>query len=236
MTNSTSLHVLLIEDQHNIAKNIAEYMEQKGHVFDFAVQGKQGLDLALQSYYDLVILDLNLPAMDGLEVCQHIRAKADRHIPILMLTARDSIEDKVSGFNVGADDYLTKPFSLQELEVRCLALSRRNLLQTKETFDLGPLTFDKQRKTVSRNAQVLELSSMGYKILTIIAEAYPQIVTRSELSQKLWGDEPTESDALRSHVYQLRSILDKPFDFPLLKTVFGVGFTLDIQNQEYDKE
>ena len=232
MSKPISLQVLLVEDQLNIAKNIAEYMEQKGHVFDFAVQGKQGLDLALQAYYDLIILDLNLPTMDGLEVCQQIRQKADRHIPILMLTARDSIDDKVSGFNVGADDYLTKPFALQELEVRCLALSRRYLLQTKDTLDLGPLTIDRKRKIASRDEKQLALSTMGFKILTVLAEAYPQIVSRSELSQKLWGDEPTQSDAIRSHIYQLRAVLDKPFRYPLLKTVFNAGFTLELKEEK----
>lgn len=232
MTQSSSLHMLLIEDQLSIARNIAEYMEQKGHVLDFADKGLQGLELALQSYFDLVILDLNLPTMDGLEVCRQIREKADRHVPILMLTARDSIDDKVSGFHVGTDDYLTKPFSLQELEVRCLALSRRHLLHTKDTVELGPLLLDRKRKTAKREGRLLDLSAMGYKILTVLAEAYPQVVSRSELSQKLWGDEPTESDALRSHIYQLRTVLDKPFEYPMLKTVFGVGFTLEFTEEE----
>ena len=229
MTEPNGLHVLLVEDEANIAKNIAEYMEQKGHIFDFAMRGDQGLDLALESYYDLVILDLNLPTMDGLEVCRTLREKADRHIPILMLTARDSIDDKVSGFQVGADDYLTKPFSLQELEVRCLALSRRHRLQTSDQLTFGPVVIDRRRKTVSRDGVALAVSTMGFKILTILAEAYPQVVSRSELTQKLWGDEPTESDALRSHVYQLRSVIDKPFATPIVKTVFGAGFTLAIE-------
>lgn len=229
MTKPNGLHVLLVEDEANIAKNIAEYMEHKGHIFDFAMRGDQGLGLALESYYDLVILDLNLPAMDGLEVCRTLREKADRHIPILMLTARDSIDDKVSGFQVGADDYLTKPFSLQELEVRCLALSRRHRLQTSDQLTLGPVVIDRRRKTVSRDGVALAVSTMGFKILTILAEAYPQVVSRSELTQKLWGDEPTESDALRSHVYQLRSVIDKPFATPIVKTVFGAGFTLAIE-------
>ncbi|WOH36508.1 response regulator transcription factor [Thalassotalea fonticola] len=233
MTNqATSLYVLLVEDQLNIAGNISDYMEAKGHVFDFANQGQHGLDLALENHYDLIILDLNLPVMDGLEVCQQIRAKSDRHIPILMLTARDSIEDKVSGFTVGADDYLTKPFSLQELEVRCMALSRRYLLQTTDILTLGPLTLDRKRRQVTREGQLLNLHSMGFRILTVLAQAYPQIVSRSQLSQKLWGDEPTESDAMRSHIYQLRCVLDKPFDFPILKTVHGVGFTLDIKDEK----
>jgi DNA-binding response OmpR family regulator len=166
--------------------------------------------------------------MDGLQVCQQLRQHADRHIPILMLTARDSIEDKVTGFHMGTDDYLTKPFSLQELEMRCLAVSRRHLLQRKETIELGPLILDKRRKLATRDGERLELNAMGFKILQVLAEAYPQVVSRSELSHHLWRDEPTESDALRSHIYQLRTVLDKPFAYPLLKTVFGVGFTLEI--------
>ncbi|MDP5138059.1 response regulator transcription factor [Rheinheimera baltica] len=225
------LQVLLIEDELSIAKNIASYMEQKGHIFDFANNGKQGLALALQQYYDLIILDLNLPGMDGLQVCRQIRQQAQRHIPLLMLTARDSIDAKVSGFTVGTDDYLTKPFSLQELEVRCLALSRRHLLQQQHTITLGPLLLDKQRRIAKRDGQLLALNTMGYNILLLLAEAYPQVLSRSELSHKLWGDEPTESDALRSHIYQLRAVLDKPFAYPLLKTVFGVGFTLEIPAQ-----
>ncbi|GFD89696.1 DNA-binding response regulator [Tenacibaculum sp. KUL152] len=230
MTMSKGLHILLIEDEVSIAKNIAQYMEHKGHVLDFAVRGDQGLDLALNAYYDVVILDLNLPSMDGLNVCQAIREKSERHVPILMLTARDSIDDKVSGFHVGTDDYLTKPFSLQELEVRCIALSKRHLLQTTDKIELGPLTIDRKSKTASRDGQSLSLSSMGFRILQILAEAHPQVVSRSQLTQQLWGDEPTESDALRSHIYQLRNVVDKPFSSPLIKTVFGAGFALSVDD------
>ncbi|MGQ8365476.1 response regulator transcription factor [Glaciecola sp. 1036] len=231
MTELNSLHILLVEDQIDIAKNIAQFLEQKGHILDFAHKGVQGLKLALDNYYDVVILDLNLPTMDGLEVCRHLREESTRQIPILMLTARDSIEDKVSGFSHGADDYLTKPFSLQELEVRCLALARRHLLQTHDAIRLGPLKIDRKRRTVTRNELPIELNTMGYKILSILVEAHPQVVSRSQLSQRLWGDEPTESDALRSHIYNLRNALDKPFDYPLIKTVFGVGFSLAIADE-----
>jgi len=231
MTNN-SLQILVVEDQLNIARNIADYLEGKGHVLDFATQGQQGLELALNNHYDLVILDLNLPIIDGLAVCQQLRAKASRHIPILMLTARDSIDDKVAGFTVGADDYLTKPFSLQELEVRCLALSRRHLLQSDDVVNIGPLALNRKLETVKRDGQPLNLHTMGYRILTVLMEAYPQVVSRSQLSQKLWGDEPTESDALRSHIYQLRNVLDKPFAFAMLKTRHGVGFVLDIGEED----
>ena len=225
-----ALQILLVEDHVNIAQNIADYMESKGHVLDFASQGQQGLTLAMENYYDLVILDLNLPVMDGLAVCQQLRAQASRHIPILMLTARDSIEDKVTGFTVGADDYLTKPFSLEELEVRCFALARRHLLQTNDEIVIGSLVFDRKKQRVTREGKHLELHTMGYRILSILVESYPQVVSRSQLIQKLWGDNPTESDAMRSHIYQLRNALDKPFDYPMLRTVHGVGFVLETKD------
>jgi DNA-binding response OmpR family regulator len=231
VSKNTSLHILLVEDQLSIASNIADYMESKGHIFDFAIQGQQGLELAMSNHYDLIILDLNLPVMDGLSVCQQLREKSSRHIPIIMLTARDSINDKVSGFTAGADDYLTKPFSLQELEVRCFALSRRHLLQVENLIDIGPLQIDRKRQIATRDGQSLNLHSMGYRILMVLAEAYPQVVSRTQLSQKLWGDEPTESDALRSHIYQLRTVLDKPFSYTMLKTRHGVGFVLDVTDE-----
>jgi len=228
--NNQSLYILVVEDQQSIAQNIANYMEVKGHVLDFATQGDQGLALALTNHYDLVILDLNLPVMDGLEVCKQLRQKARYHVPIIMLTARDSIDDKISGFTLGADDYLTKPFSLEELEVRCFALSRRHLLQTNDTLTFDKLHIDRKTQQVTRAGETLELHSMGYRILSILAEAYPQVVSRSTLSQKLWGDEPTESDALRSHIYQLRNMLDKPFDYPMIKTMHGIGFVLNVKS------
>lgn len=226
--NKQALHILVVEDHINIARNIAEYLEGKGHQIDFASQGELGLNLALEHHYDVIILDLNLPVMDGLTVAQQLRAQSSYHVPILMLTARDSLDDKVSGFNAGADDYLTKPFSLQELEVRCIALSRRHLLQTEDELMLGELCVDRKRMTATRAGQLLNLSTMGFRILLHLAQAYPEVVSRSVLSQQLWGDEPTESDAMRSHIYQLRNALDKPFSHSMLKTVHGIGFTLDI--------
>jgi len=130
-------------------------MEVKGHILDFATQGDQGLTLALTNHYDLVILDLNLPVMDGLEVCKQLRQKANYHVPIIMLTARDSIDDKISGFTLGADDYLTKPFSLEELEVRCFALSRRHLLQTNDTLTFDKLHIDRKTQQVTRAGEPL---------------------------------------------------------------------------------
>lgn len=228
---TTGLHILIIEDQDAIARNIAEFFEPKGHVLDFAYDGKHGLAFALENTYDVIVLDLMLPRMDGIEVCQQIRSQSASHCPILMLTARDTTDDKIKGFQSGADDYLTKPFVLEELEIRCLALSRRYLLRASHTITLGELHIDRQRQSVTRSGKVIALKQVGFKIIEVLAEAHPQVVTRSELTQKIWGDEPTESDALRSHIYQIRSSLDKPFDRPLLITVHGVGFTLAVEER-----
>ena len=177
------------------------------------------------------MLDLMLPCMDGLEVCRLVRERSTRHVPILMLTARDTTADKLKGFEEGADDYLTKPFVLEELEMRCMALSRRHLLNVEHIIRLGPLVVDRQRQSVKREGKPVDVRQVGYKIIAALVEAYPQVVTRSELTQKIWGDEPTESDALRSHIYQVRIALDKPFSKPLLKTVHGVGFTLALDER-----
>jgi len=220
------LTILLVEDQTELAKNIIQYLESRGHVVDYASDGKQGLDLALSQPFDVIVLDIMMPKMDGLQVCEHLRNESVKHLPILMLTARDTLDDKVKGFSVGADDYLTKPFALEELEIRCIALSRRHLLQTDNKINIGSLIIDRQTKQVERDGKTVNLNAMNFNILLFLAQAYPQVVSRSELCQHLWGDDPTESDSLRSHIYQLRQSIDKPFSEPVIKTVHGVGFTL----------
>ena len=220
------LTILLVEDQTELAKNIIQYLESRGHVVDYASDGKQGVDLALSQPFDVIVLDIMMPKMDGLQVCELLRNESVKHLPILMLTARDTLDDKVKGFSVGADDYLTKPFALEELEIRCIALSRRHLLQTDNKINIGSLIIDRQTKQVERNGKAVNLNAMNFNILLFLAQAYPQVVSRSELCQHLWGDDPTESDSLRSHIYQLRQAIDKPFSEPVIKTIHGVGLTL----------
>ncbi|NMP30064.1 response regulator transcription factor [Thalassotalea sp. M1531] len=227
MNKDHPLHLLIVEDNSAIASNVAEHMESRGFILDFATDGQQGLDLALTNYYDVVVLDLMLPKLDGWDVCKLLRKQASRHIPILMLTARDSLPDKIKGFELGADDYLTKPFALQELEMRVLALCKRQQLNQSHLIQVEDVIIDTTSKTVSRDEQAISLQHLPYEILKILAEEHPRVVTRSELCQRLWGDEPTDSDALRSHIYQLRKALDKPFKQPLIATVHGVGFKLE---------
>ncbi len=149
-----------------------------------------------------------------------------RDVPILMLTARDSLEDKVDGFQAGTDDYLTKPFAFEEVFLRCGALARRRTLHTNRATVIGQLTVDHQKRTVHRSGQAIELSPTDFDILYAMVEAYPNAISRSSLIQKIWGDDLPESDVLRSHIYTLRNAVDKPFAAKMIKTIHGVGFRL----------
>jgi DNA-binding response OmpR family regulator len=221
------LHILVVEDNLALRSSLAATLQAHGHRADFAADGRSGLQLALADPPDVLVLDLTLPGMDGLRVCRQLRERADRRIPVLMLTARDSLEDKLDGFAAGADDYLVKPFAGAELLARCLALSQRHRLGATHELQIGSLSIDRRTHEVRRHGVVLDLQQTPYRILLALAEAWPRTLTRSELGQRLWGDEVPLSDPLRSHLYLLRQVLDKPFPRPMLKTVHGVGFKLD---------
>ena len=222
-----ALRVLLIEDQSDLAANVIDYFEDLGHAVDYASDGASGLTLALSERFDVVVLDLMLPKLDGWEVCRRIREDAEDRLPVLMLTARDSLPDKLRGFETGADDYLTKPFALDELHARCQALARRRELHRSAVVLIGSLRIDRRKREAVRGGVVLELTRKGFDILATLAEVYPAAMTRSELVARIWGDDWPDSDALRSHIYALRQELDKPFQRPILKTIHGVGFQLE---------
>lgn len=221
------LHILVVEDHAPLARNLADGLELHGHTADFAGDGELGLQLALEHDYDLMILDLGLPGIDGLEVCRRLRARQARRLPVLMLTARDALHDKLRGFDSGADDYLLKPFAFEELLARCQVLARRHTLHQEHELAIGSLRIDRRTQTVTREGRALRVLPAGYQILLALAEAHPRVLTRSELTRKLWHDAPPDSDALRTHLYQLRQSLDKPFGSAMLLTVHGVGFKLD---------
>ncbi len=221
------LHILVIEDNPALRAGMATLLEARGHRMAFAADGRSGLQMALAEPPDVLVLDLTLPGMDGLRVCSHLREQADRHIPILMLTARDTLADKLVGFQAGADDYLVKPFAGEELLARCLALAHRHGRRDGHVLRVGSLGIDRRSGTVHRGEQPIELPQTAYRLLVLLAEAWPRTVTRSELIRRLWGDEAPPSDPLRSHLYLLRQGLDKPFDRPMLKTVHEVGFRLE---------
>lgn len=220
------LRILIVEDNHALRGNMAALFEAHGHDVDFASDGLGGLALALELRPDVVVLDLSLPGMDGMRVCEQLRARADRHIPILMLTARDTLDDKLRGFAVGADDYLTKPFAEAELLARCQALSLRHRAGTEHLLCIGSLRIDRRQGLATREGRSLALHRSGYRILLALAEAWPRTLTRTELITMLWGDDSPDSDPLRTHLYMLRRELDRPFAKPILETVHGVGFRL----------
>ncbi len=219
------IDVLLVEDHADLAETVGEYLEATGYRVDYAADGLIAMHLASQNRYDLIVLDVMLPGMDGIRVCQHLREVAGLTLPIIMLTARDQLDNKLEGFSAGADDYLVKPFDLPELEARIAALLRRHK-GISNRYDVGPLTLDTETLTVTRDGQVLELPRIGFEILKLLMREHPKVVTRALLEQEVWGDDPPDSDALRSHLYNLRQIVDRPFDDALIETLPGRGYRL----------
>lgn len=224
--NNQPLRLLIVEDNIDIAENIADYMESLGHRIDFATNGVSGLHLALELNYDVIILDVMLPAMDGLTFCRELRNKDQKHTPVLILTARDTLDDKLAGFDAGTDDYLVKPFELLELAARVNALVHRTTGKSIAKLRIADLELDTGSMKVRRAGVPIELNRTCLKILTILMQAYPDLVERRELEYSLWGDMLPGTDALRSHIYTLRRLIDKPFDIPLLHTVHGTGYRL----------
>lgn len=222
-----ALHILVVEDNAALGHSIRQLLVASGHRVDLAADGRAGLQMALAEPPDVLVLDLTLPGMDGVRICRRLRAECDRHVPVLMLTARDTLDDKLAGFDAGADDYLVKPFANEELLARCLALSHRQRAGMSHILRIGPLEIDRRTGVVQRAGVVLDIRQTAQRILLILAEAWPRAVTRSELIRRLWGDDPPESDPLRTHLYLLRQALDKPFDSAMLVTVHDVGFRLE---------
>lgn len=224
------MKVLLIEDNRTIAKQVLEFLSGHRWQVDYAHNGQLGIELAVNDIFDVILLDLNLPDIDGLEVCEQIKHNADVTPPILMLTARDQFEDKSAGFHHGADDYLTKPFDLRELVLRCEALTRRTDLHQSKVLQVGELTLDLTNKTAQRAGQDLTLTHVGFELLKLLAQQYPKPVSRSLITHKIWSDSPPDSDALKSHIYSLRRALDRSFDYPMLKTVMNLGYQLEVKS------
>jgi DNA-binding response OmpR family regulator len=221
------MHLLLIEDNSDLVANIVDFLEQRGHTLDIAYNGFAGLGFAIENDYDAVILDLMLPGIDGLAVCAKLR-EANRNLPVLVLTARDSLEDKLDGFATGADDYLVKPFAMLELEARLRALSRRGhgASAVSPRLQVADLVLDLSMRRLTRSGTVLEIAPIPMKLLEILMRQSPRLVSRPELERAIWGDAPPDSDSLRAHLHQLRQTVDKPFPRPLLHTVRGFGYRL----------
>lgn len=219
--------VLIVEDNRNISEMVGEFLESRGFEVDYAQDGLDGYRLATENTYDVIVLDLMLPRMDGIEVCKKLREEARRSTPILMLTARDTLDEKLTGLSAGADDYLTKPFAIQELEARLRVLIRRERRQVgSEVLKVGDLVLDPGSLRATRGGTELLLSPIGLKLLTILMRESPRVVGRHDIEREIWGNSLPDSDTLRSHLYNLRKIIDKPFKKQLLHTVQSAGYRI----------
>ena len=220
------MRVLIIEDNPDIAANLGDYLEDHGHTVDFAGDGITGLHLAVVNDFDSIVLDLALPGMDGLDVCRKLRSEAGKDTPVLMLTARDRLEDKLAGFETGADDYLVKPFELQEVEARLNVLAGRGRRRNSRELKVGDLNYNLDTLNVSRGDEDIYLNPIGLKLLHCLMEASPNVVSRAELEMEVWGEEMPDSDSLRVHIHSLRGAIDKPFGSNLIQTRHGIGYRL----------
>lgn len=221
------MHLLVIEDHSDIAANIAEYFEARGDDVVLAADGESGLQMALETPYDAIVLDLLLPGMDGLSLCRGLRQAGRTRVPVLMLTAKDLLADKIEGFEAGADDYLVKPFSLAELDARLKALVRRaSPPETPRLLTVGDLRFDLNTLEADRAGVAIKLNPTTRRILTVLMQNANRVVTRAELERELWGDRAPEGDFLRAHMHALRTAIDKNFPDKLLHTIHGTGYRL----------
>ncbi len=228
------MRILIIEDNPDIAANIGDYLGLQGHLVDFAYDGMMGLSLATENSFDVIVLDINLPRLDGFQVCRQLREQHQLETPVLMLTARDSLADKVTGFQLGAWDYLIKPFEMEELALRLDALKLRLEPERSRILSLGDLDLDLSAWQAIRAKKILKLHKASLRILEMLMRASPNAVSRRDLEFLLWGDHPPESDPLRSHMYELRQELDKPFKFKMLRTLRGIGFSLHAEESRDD--
>lgn len=219
------LKILLVEDERDIAANIWDFLERRGHLVDHVIDGERGLARALEGGLDVIVLDLGLPRLDGLELCRRLRA-AGSGIPVLMLTARDTLEDCLAGFEFGADDYMVKPFAMRELEARICALHRRGKPPVDGRLEIGDLTFSPETMVARRRGQSVLLTVAQGKILGLLMRASPNVLRRESLMHALWGEEGGSFGALHTHVSALRAIIDRPFDTAMLQTVHGIGYRL----------
>ncbi|MFT5084235.1 MAG: DNA-binding response OmpR family regulator [Lentisphaeria bacterium] len=216
--------VLLAEDNRDLAASVLDYLELHEFDCDYAERGDHALELAQENSYDAFILDVTMPGMDGLNLCQTLRSYGHNQ-PVIMLTARDTLQDKLAGFAAGADDYLVKPFDLPELTARLKAISKRKI-SSGSKLKVGDLEIDQDSHQVRREGRLIELSPACWKLLVALIQASPNVLSRRELENVLWKDSPPDSEALKSHIYTLRKLVDKPFATPLIHTLRGIGVTL----------
>lgn len=218
------LRLLIVEDDTKLAASIGDWFELDGHSCDYATDGRSALVLISEAFFDVIILDVSLPHVDGLEVARRLRELGNT-TPILMLTARDAIDDRVLGLDAGADDYVVKPFALVEVAARVRVLSRRRTGEV-QLLTIGHLELLINERRVRREGREIDLSPIGWRLLEALARSSPALVDRETLSFAAWGDEPPEANNLKVQMFRLRKAIDQPFSTAMIETVKGRGYRL----------
>jgi DNA-binding response OmpR family regulator len=223
------VHILVVEDERRLGTLLRRVLTEERHAVDLAHDGTEGLDLASSGTYDLIVLDVMLPGMDGFALCRQLRAD-EIHTPVLMLTARDAVQDRVSGLNAGADDYLVKPFAMEEFLARVAALLRRR----EQTVDMSPqltvgdLTLDLVRHEVRRGGRNIELTAKEFALLEFLMRNPGQVLTRTQITDRVWRyDLDALSNVVDTYIHYLRDKVDRGFARSLIKTVRGVGYKIE---------
>ncbi|MFN3782932.1 MAG: response regulator transcription factor [Spirosomataceae bacterium] len=223
------MKILIVEDDQRIAQNIQKGLEEKGFSSEIAYDGQIGLRFALSGHFDLIILDLNMPVMNGYEVCQKVREK-NTEIPIIMLTALGETEDKILGFDKGADDYIVKPFDFRELLARVQVLLKRKSgvsQETSQSISINGLTINLESKVVTRDGQLIELTPKEFLLLEYLIKNKGRVISKGELAEKVWDQNPEKSlNIIEVYINFLRKKIDKDFTTKLIHTKTGMGYFL----------
>ena len=224
-------NILVVEDDLDIAKGIGEYIEMLGHDLDFAYTGKQAQNMISEHSYDLILLDINLPQLSGYDICKGLLGEQLARLPVIMMSANQSEDDVLKGFQSGAWDYLKKPFSYAELNARInVALSRLSWTSSY-SIDVNEFSLDTKTKTLShRNGTSIQLHSIGFGLLKMMMECAPKAVQSSQLIDALWPDELPQSNPLRANIYALRKQIKQTFQLELIHNVKGVGYKFEVEN------
>lgn len=219
--------LLIVEDDRDLARNLIDFLEIQNYHCDHAADGQIALDLLSAKLYDLVVLDLMLPGVDGISICSHIRNQLASRVPIVMLTAKDEINTKISAFDIGADDYVVKPASLREVEARVRALIRRSGLKVdNDVLVVGDLRMELGTMKVVRAGIPILLAPVPIKILALLMHNSPNVVHHLAIHRELWGEDRSGTHALITHMHALRNAIDKPFERQLIHTVRGFGYRI----------
>jgi DNA-binding response OmpR family regulator len=226
------MRILLVEDERKISAYVKRGLEEQGYAVDAAYTGQEALDWANTIDFDLIVLDILLPEMDGLTACRELRKKGSR-VPVLMLTARDAIDDRVAGLDAGADDYLVKPFAMKELLARLRALSRRSNEAPKETLlQVSDLTLDTLTQRVKRGGKLITLASKEFAVLECLMREPERVLSRTQIAEHVWNyDVYNQSNVVDVYIRNLRRKIDDPFELKLLHTIRGSGYRISAESE-----